>query len=156
LVQSRKVCRITVEFPIERAGEVIRLLGFPAPHSTTRCAVALLNDAVPLGDQGKAAGEANTSAGSDPAPAAPKPPRAPRKWEDMPMPEQVGVRCQDQKFWRYLGVTGGAESADKVRNMCVVQSRKKILPGTAAGQTWMNIERDYQAWQKAPSMGVEI
>jgi hypothetical protein len=170
LVQSRKVCRITVEFPIERAGEVIRLLGFPAPHSTTRCAVALLNDAAPLGDQGKAAGDAPTredgsvdvagknraDAALSSSPAAPKSPRAPRKWEDMPLPEQVGLRCQETKFWRYIGAHNGIGAADKVRSACVVLSRKEILPGTAAGQTWMNIERDYQAWQKAPSMGVEI
>jgi hypothetical protein len=168
LVQSRKVCRITVEFPIERAGEVIHLLGFPAPHSTTRCAVALLNEQVPLGDQGKAAGDAPTREDGDTAgkhrpsaedstsPAAPKTPRAPRKWEEMPLPEQVGVRCQDQKFWRYIGAHNGIGAADKVRSACVVLSRKEILPGTAAGQTWMALERDYQAWQKAPSMGVEI
>jgi hypothetical protein len=167
LVQSRKVCRITVEFPIERAGEVIRLLGFPAPHSTTRCAVALLNEQVPR--EGKAAGDAPTredgvngrSATHAPteistSPAAPKPPRAPRKWEDMPLPEQVGLRCQETKFWRYIGAHNGIGAADKVRSACVVLSRKEILPGTAAGQTWMALERDYQAWQKAPSMGVEI
>lgn len=170
LVQSRKVCRITVEFPIERAGEVIRLLGFPAPHSTTRCAVALLNEQVPLPSQGKAAGDAPTRedgvvvSGEAPAPgnnegtspAAPKPPRAPRKWEDMPLSQRAGIRCQESSFWQYLGVNSGDDAADAVYHRCLVTSRSDIIPGTAAGQTWMNIERDYQAWQKAPSMGVEV
>jgi hypothetical protein len=169
LVQSRKVCRITVEFPIERAGEVIRLLGFPAPHSTTRCAVALLTDIVPR--EGKAAGDAPTredgerigTTGSATSanvvtnsPAAPKPQRAPRKWGEMPLPEQVGVRCQDEKFWRYLHVNSADDATIHIRDRCLVISRKEILPGTAAGDTWLAIERDYQAWQKAPAMGVEI
>ena len=170
LVQSRKVCRITVEFPIERAGEVIRLLGFPAPHSTTRCAVALLTEYKPgvliEHDEGvgKAAGDAptledggrNGTAPGLSSPAAPKSPRAPRKWEDMPLSQRAGIRCQESSFWQYLGVKDSDEAADAVYHRCLVTSRSDILPGTAAGQTWMNIERDFQAWQKAPSMGVEI
>jgi hypothetical protein len=72
------------------------------------------------------------------------------------MPEQVGVRCQDEKFWRYLRVNHTDDATKLIRDRCLVISRKEILPGTAAGDTWLAIDRDYQAWQKAPSMGVEI
>jgi hypothetical protein len=74
----------------------------------------------------------------------------------MPMSEQAGVRCNEPVFWQYLNVDDANEAKNEIYLRCVVTSRTDIIPGTAAGQTWMNIERDYQAWQKAPAMGVEI
>ena len=43
IVRTRQVCQIVVEVPIEKAGEVSRLLGFPLPGTNTRCAVVRLN-----------------------------------------------------------------------------------------------------------------
>jgi hypothetical protein len=167
-LETRKVFQVFIEWPLEMEAEVLKMLGTPNVNRPTRCAVALLNDAIPLSLQGKAAGDVATredapapfrkdaARASAESPAAPKPTRAPRKWDDMPLAEQAGVRCQDKKFWNYLDVSNADQAAHRVCNVCVVVSRKDILPGTAAGQTWMALERDYQAWQKAPSMGVEI
>lgn len=43
IVRTRQVCQIVVEVPIEKAGEVSRLLGFPLPGTNTRCAIVRLN-----------------------------------------------------------------------------------------------------------------
>jgi hypothetical protein len=169
-LETRKVFQVFIEWPLEMEAEVLKMLGTPNVNRPTRCAVALLTDLVPR--EGKAAGDsisvvngvhvcgdALSGAPADsarPSPAAPKPPRAPRKWEDMPMPEQVGVRCQDAMFWRYLHVNSANDATIHIRDRCLVISRKEILPGTAAGDTWLAIDRDYQAWQKASAMGVEI
>lgn len=164
LVQSRKVCRIVIEFPIERADEVVRLLGWPKPHSTTRCAVALLNNSVPR--EGKAAGDgAGSNSGSTgtkadystvnqspPSPAA----LSPRKWHQLTYAQQAGMRCNEVAFWRWLKVPDKPHAEQSVREWCGVTTRADLDRIEGAGEIWAKMDTSYQAWQRAPAMGAGI
>ena len=63
------------------------------------------------------------------------------------LPEKVGMRCNDERFQEWAKkrhISGAAlDTASFVRNYCGVTSRKEILPGTEAGDTWLSLETRY-------------
>ncbi len=88
----------------------------------------------------------------------PKVERMRRKFDELPLPQQVAIRCQDAKFIQfvketYIGyeVMSQAESDDVgivlwVKAVCDVSSRSEIVPGTMAAKMWLGIMDSFDTW----------
>lgn len=87
---------------------------------------------------------------SDPAPVESK---ERRRFSDLPLPQQVALRCNDPNFqrfaWKAAGEWGALftekDTAEWVREACDVRSRADIKPGTTAGKRWLALEIDFLA-----------
>lgn len=120
--------------------------------------------AVPITDEGEpippgaTTGAAIGSAAADHPPpperSAIAPGGAKRKFSELPLPQQVALRCQDERFQDWasrhpdfkhvaFGPTATDQTAAWVRHRCGNQSRALILPGTVAAQQWGEIETGY-------------
>lgn len=75
-----------------------------------------------------------------------KPQLTGQSWDDMPLTQQAGIRCGDAAFQHWLGATDAKQAADHVRTYCAVGSRKHLVRGTQAGERWLHLERDFQAF----------
>jgi hypothetical protein len=133
LLRTRSVCQLIIEIPIEEADAALKALGgLPRSDSERWCAVALLDMRTP-DDQG---------ASRDPVQ------KHHRAFCDLPMPQQAGIRSEDLDFQIFISKTpAGRESenaADAIRIFCGVGSRSEILPGTKAGERWIELLRSYE------------
>lgn len=87
------------------------------------------------------------------------PARAPRKWGAVPYPEQAGIRLGEPAFVKFVGehygyVVRNADDANNViKELCHVDSKRDIKPGSFAGDTWAGIDSAFCAWQIAPGVG---
>lgn len=88
-------------------------------------------------------------AASDPAPAAA--PRPKRKFSELSLPEQAGIRCEDARFQAFLRINGWTiandahGAAEAVRAVCDVPSRTD-LADEIAGKKWRKIEDAFQQY----------
>lgn len=95
----------------------------------------------------------------EPAPDRDAPARAPRKWGAVPYPEQAGIRLGEPAFVKFVGehygyVVRNADDANNViKELCHVDSKRDIKPGSFAGDTWAGIDSAFCAWQLAPQVG---
>lgn len=70
-----------------------------------------------------------------------------RKLEDLPLSQQIAIRCQDILFQQYVSDEyGRTDVVEWVRNVCGVKSRSEIKPGTPAAKEWHTIHSDFQTW----------
>lgn len=85
------------------------------------------------------------------APALPKPPAAPTSgpWDTLPLTQQAGIRCNDAAFQNWIGAKDAKEAAERVRSYCKVDSRRHVVRGTQAGEHWLHLDRDFQAFLSA-------
>jgi hypothetical protein len=71
--------------------------------------------------------------------------------------QQVGIRCNDPRFHKFLEETNSAwgimkegtpteRAAELVRAIVGVKSRKNITPGSEAAEHWHSLEGKFQAW----------
>lgn len=70
---------------------------------------------------------------------------------DLPLSQQVGIRCQDDKFWQFLHLTrgpyngGGAE--DLVREICCEGHPLSLLDNTQEyAEKWKSLNAEYEQW----------
>ncbi len=95
----------------------------------------------------KAMAERREDAGSSPAGLA----KPKRKFSDMSLPEQAGIRCGDDQFETFLRNSyelseGFVMAEDIVRAMCGVGSRRELSTNREAANLWRKIESEYQSW----------
>jgi len=83
-----------------------------------------------------------------------------KKWHELPPSQQAAIRCNEGKFWEFLGqqkigakVFGDSEAAAAVRRLCDVASRKNLdTDGFAAG-LWRSLDSDYRFWLQHQEAG---
>lgn len=87
------------------------------------------------------------------------PPKPKRKFSDMSLPEQAGIRCEDGRFERFLHdmlPDGFVTAEDAVRALCGIASRRELSTNHAAANKWRAIERDYQQWLTDETHGASV
>jgi len=133
-VKSRKVCLITIEIPIEQAAAFVAAFGTPNPASGCPVALARL----------------------DPKTIAAKPDepvKERKRFADLSLSQQAGIRCADPDFWEFLstrttgGVASSEDAARRVRSLCVVLSRADLNTTPDGAKRWGKLEDDYQLWR---------
>lgn len=76
---------------------------------------------------------------------------AKRKFSELPLPQQVALRCQDEQFRRWVTsdmgwrMNEGETVEDWVRRECEVLSRADIKPSTKAAERWGLINDQFLA-----------
>lgn len=134
IIRTRKLCQIIIEVPIEQADSALAALG-----------------GVPRSDDEKWVAIARLDINAMKAPLPH--PKERREFFTLPMPNQAGIRSDDLKFQLWLGATYGGvfqnvdDCAQVIREICGVKSRKEILPGTAAGDKWVSLLREYEGYR---------
>jgi hypothetical protein len=136
LIKGRKQAQLVLEIPIEEADNALAVLGgIPQPQSDCWVAVARLNGV-----------------------AKPKPePTEQRKWDDLKLSMQAGIRCNEPAFQRFMREVYDSEAhgdddvdaANAVRHICGVDSRSGLNDNPEAAEAWRDLDRSYQAWLKA-------
>lgn len=138
-IRGRKVVQLVFEIPIEQADHALSVLGgLPRSDSERWFGIVAL-------------------AGKQKEPIVPEKKRTP--FNEMPLPQQVAMRCTDPNFQRFLNETGGtiieigSESATEaaaqyVRAHCKVSSRREIKPQTEAARLYKQLDDDYFGWQR--------
>lgn len=140
LIKTRKVIQIIVEVPVEQQAQVFAALGYPMPDSETWVGVARLDP-----EKVKV------------RPDTPEKPRRP--FHDLPLSQQAGIRCGDEKFVAWLEDASPAAwraaknysndadiAAVVVRFICGVGSRADLDKTEADGprQIWKKLNAEYE------------
>lgn len=136
-IAAHKCVRLEIHVPVEQAGEVMTAFGWPTMAEPVPVAIARL-------DLSKSARQI-------------EPPRKERRpFKDMPLPQQIALRCNDENFWRFLNETGADairsedDCAQYVRAHCRVGSRSEIQPDTEAARLYAELDAEFYAWQRGP------
>jgi hypothetical protein len=138
LIKGRKQAQIILEIPIEGADAALAALGgIPQPHAESWVGVARLNGV------------------AKPAPE----PKEKRKWDDLKLSMQAGIRCDEPAFQRFMREVHDSEAhgdddedaANAVRYICGVDNRSGLNDNPEAAERWKKLERSYQAWLKVAS-----
>lgn len=133
-VKTRSVYKLIFEIPIEDADKAIELLGgHPQPGKEKWVALALLVE--------KPAQKAPEKAG--------KPKRA---FSELSLPEQAGIRCEDDDFCHFIEAKARSSmSRDSivayVRTFCTVQSRAELATDKRAASRWRLLDEEFRSWQ---------
>lgn len=149
LVQGRKVAQLVVEIPIEEAQAALTKLGMPIPGESRWVAVALLNEGGDSSSQSERQTRNLEVVGATPAPS---PTKDHRKFSDLPLSQQAGIRADERDFQDYLSSKpeffdyAHLDPAEKVRRICGVTSRSKLIRNTDGGDKWEQLEIGYQAY----------
>ena len=130
IVKGRKVLQLCFEVPLEAGDNALSALGgFPRPDKEIWVAIALLDQ----------------KAVSEPA----KPEKDHRKWYEMPPSQQAAIRCGELGFQLWLSSREepkpGEDTADVVRRICAVASRKDLDAGSPSTLKWFDLDNDYRA-----------
>ncbi len=107
--------------------------------------------AVPITDEGEPVSPGSSgrdAPGSGAQSATPTPLKAGgdpgESKRERTLPELVGWRCNSTDFQNWLlwneQQFNGEDTADVVRRICGVKSRKQVLPGTEAATKWLALE----------------
>ena len=132
LVKTRSVAQIIVEVPIERAEQVVKMLGLPVPATEIAVGVAKLQPT------------AKTQALVNKLLNPEKPARKPAATERT-RSQWAGIRCNDPVFQQWIWQTEGRPtgwepstpgSAIIVRARCGVQSRKELDTNPEKAAAW--------------------
>jgi hypothetical protein len=125
LIRSRKVCQLVLEIPLEQADAALATLGgIPQPHSERWVALARLNGYAP----------------------EPKPDKDRKRWEDVKLSMQAGMRCEEKAFQTFMSAKDAEQCARSVRDYCGVDSRSGLNDNPSAAERWRDLDRSYQAW----------
>lgn len=129
-ILGRKVLALSIEVPIERAGEVFAALGYPTGGGGIPVAIALLRE---------------------------EPEPEPRQ-EEEEKPKlsravrQAGIACKEPEFWEFLSPMGHCsneeDAASRVRFYLGVRSRSEIKLGSDAEHRWNDLLLRYGAWRQ--------
>lgn len=127
-LDTHKCVKMTIHVPAEQAPAVLAAFGWPTMVDPVPVAIARLD----------------INAMKRPLPH----PKERREFYTLPFPQQAGIRSDDLKFalWMsHLPVGKECETAaEAIRAYCGVESRAHILPGTKAGDRWIELLRSYE------------
>lgn len=135
-VKSRGCVQMVIEIPIEEGEQLIKLFGFPQPATPVKVAVARLVEGITAPNVHHL---------------------AKRQWDELPLSQQAGIRCNEESFQRFLREEGGSqvhnepEAATYVRMICGVNTRAAFTTNEKAAQKWRDLDRKYQAWMQVPA-----
>lgn len=140
-VRSRSVAQVIIELPIERSAEFIAAFGAPSPGAEVPVALARIDP-----NAEKAAPEPRKP---------PAEPAAKRRFAELSLAQQAGLRCADPEFQQFLtrreggsDIVNNAEmAAATVRELCHVESRSDIRAGDASGRLWKDLEAEFQDYR---------
>lgn len=145
-VKGRKSLQLIFEIPLEKQGDVLALLGHPEPSGSKWCMIALR---APEKAQAPAVQASDSERSSKPK----------RKFNELSLPEQAGIRCEDGRFERFLHdrmPDGFVTAEDAVRALCGVSSRRELSTNHAAANKWRAIEREFQQFLTDEEHGPSI
>lgn len=147
-VKSRSVIQVIVELPIEEGENVVKMFGFPQPSNPTKLALARLAQPAQIEATAEIAAQQRVQ-----ATAGEK-----RRWREITLAQQAGIRCAEPAFWTYLReqgqpqVTDTETAAEYVRMVCGnLHSRAELDRKPAAGRLWTDLDARYQAWLQVPA-----
>lgn len=136
VIKSRKVCVLSIEVPIEKADEALRILGgIPRPDEERWVGLARLNAG---SSNGRTSDFDSENAGSSPAPASKK------AWPDKTAAEQAGILCAEWRFQRFMCADSEEEAARRVRAHCGVKSRRDLDDSQRARVLWHGLDNDFR------------
>lgn len=119
-VPTRKVVRISIEVPIEKADETLRKLGgYPDPSNARWVGIA------PLKDQ--------------PAENAMK---------GGKLAQAAGILCAEKAFQKWCHSDNAEEAADYVRIRCGIESRAHLDHDQEAARLFREMRLEYETWLK--------
>ena len=141
VVKTRQVCQFVFEVPLAEADAALEVLGgVPRPDVEVWAAIARLD---PKAAQSPPVAQLEALV----------PEKEHKRFHDLPLPQQAGIRCGDPAFWRFLNENRGfdvVDSADEaavtVRHICEVASRSELKSNTEAGVAWAKLNRDFEVW----------
>lgn len=135
IIKTRKQAQLIFEVPLEQADAALATLGgLPQPHAEQRVAVARLNGV-----------------------AKPEPePKEKRRWEDLKLSMQAGMRCDEPAFHKFLSlkwpgfkeISTSDQAASVLRIMLNIGSRSGLNTDPVAAEEWKDLDSSYQAWLK--------
>lgn len=118
-VPTRKVVRIIIEAPIEKADEILRSLGgYPDPANARWVGLAPLNTKPD-----------NTLKGGK-------------------LAQSAGMLCAEKAFWQFTDSTNSDEAADYIRTRCAIESRAHLDHDEEAASRFRDMKLEYEAWLK--------
>jgi hypothetical protein len=135
LIRGRKVAQIICELPIEEADRALETLGgLPRPDREGWLALAPLNV---------------TSI---------RPRKEGRKWDDLKLAMQAGIRCNEEAFWAFIrenwptwNPRDEKTAASFVRTYCgIVGSREQLNDNPRAAAKWVELDTQFQLWMREP------
>jgi hypothetical protein len=128
-VASHKCVRLSIEVPAERAREVLEAFGWPTGVDPIPVAIARLGAVAQRIEQPDPTGKV---AGSIPA-------GSPKTYA-----QQAGILCQQQSY----DVPSADHAAVALREICGVESRKDLVPGSMEGERFRNLKAAFDIWMK--------
>lgn len=109
-----------------------------------------------IGDDEKpAASVSPTHAKAPERPLPPEPPQAPkprRRFDELSLPQQCALRCDDGRFERFLrdtwedAIEGDEDVASMVRRILKVKSRGELSTDHRAANIWRELDAKFQRW----------
>lgn len=161
-INTHKVIRLVIDIPAEKAGEIIRMFGWPTQVNPVPVAIAKLDlnraAAEPDGAMRRAA--AGDGRPADPVGVVPATGTNSRKqsWDSMAPAQQCGVLCGDPSFWLFLkqgrgwmeDIRSSDGAAEAVRSILGVNSRRDIKPGSPQYASWNAMASDFRLWTRYP------
>lgn len=131
--KGRKVIAIEIEFPEERAQEVIEYLGMPLGGSNKPVAVALLDKAILAGK-------------------VPPEPRVKLHTEGEALRIRAVLLCQDPEFQFYISELTGSEASEDnavqyIYNYCSILSRSEIATSVVIQEVFKELLAEYDTWE---------
>lgn len=148
LIRTRKTVQIVLEIPVEKSNEAYSALGgMPNAGEEIWVAVARLDPSKIKSGDSTPDRESDGQLGRSPGSRSHKP-VAP----DKRLAQRAGILCADPLFQKWLGeienvIMDERHAANYVRNYCEVDSRSKIIPGTAAGRDFEVLEGKFLGWR---------
>jgi hypothetical protein len=147
-VRTRKVVQVVIEIPIEHAADFVQKFGAPDPSAETWVAVARL-------DLDRAQKTAETPVATE---------REPRKFADLPLPQQAALMCDRadfqefmEEFWsvqvHQLGKPEADDTADAVRKFCGITSRAELATNELAARGWKELLVKFESWRTQQRYG---
>lgn len=123
LVKGRKQAQFVFEVPLEQADKALDCLGgVPRSDNETWVGIAKLS----LKDE------------------AEKKPEKPRKrFDELPISQQCALTCADVGFQRWLNVSDEKAAAERVRIICMVESRSELDRNESAARLWAQINQTF-------------
>lgn len=118
-VATRKVVRLHIECPIEKADEILRVLGgFPDPSNAQWIGMAPLNverESVLKGGK---------------------------------ISQAAGIMCAERAFQQFCDASDAEEAAAWLRQRCGIKSRAHLDHNDEAAKQFREAQAEYQAWLK--------
>jgi hypothetical protein len=157
IIKTRKVCQVVVELPLEQAQAFIHAFGLPQPGSEQWVALARLQTPAKEETPPTASPvdlKAHSEPGHDPHGSS-RTHAIHRRFEDLPLPQQAALACQDMEFREFVrqyyenDLKDERDAALFVREWCDVESRAQIYPGTPAGEKWGRLYNRFLLWKSA-------